>query len=415
MKIRATMAAETVRIALASVVAHKLRTILTLLGIIIGVASVMVVAAGLEGAESYVIESVSKALGSNSFILNKFVRFGSVSDDEWQEMLRRNQDLKLDDVFFLREFCYDCQEIAGELGSTQTTYSGSQEMLGTTIRGVTPNYVFLGNFQVEEGRFFSEREGRTSAAVCVIGWDLKEKFFPTVDAVVGTIKVRGRPLRVVGIQERLGSNFGRSQDNVLYLPISTFQKIFGSRGSITIRGKAFRPEDFDSVLDQVRMGMRIRHKLRPDEKDDFGLISTQEINSSVDQFSATVATVVLPITFISLLVGGIVIMNIMLVSVTERTFEIGIRKAVGGRKRDILYQFLVESFLLAALGGAIGLLLASLVGSVVEMIFEFPMVFRWSYTILALGFSGSIGIISGIYPAYKASKLDPIIAMTERH
>jgi len=413
MKIRASIIAEIIQISLASIMAHKLRTFLTLLGIIFGVASVMVVAAGLTGSQVYVRDSVSKALGSNSFIVARLVGFGNVSDEEWDRMIKRNRNLKIEDVAFIRERCDACQEVTADVSGTHTTYLGSKEMFGTTVRGVTANTVYLGNFEVEEGRFFSQQEERGGAPVGVIGWDLKEKFFPTVDPVGKTFKIANQPIRVVGVLEKLGSNFGQSQDNIAYIPISTYQKIFGARRSILIRGNAVSRERFEEAIDQVRVAMRIRHKLAPDEDDDFGLLSTDQINNVVDQFAGAVAIVVLPITLISLLVGGIVIMNIMLVSVTERTFEIGIRKALGAKRKDILYQFLIESFVTAALGGAIGLLLAIAIATLVESGFSFPMEIQWWQMALSLLFSGGIGIVFGIYPAWKASKLDPIIAMTE--
>jgi putative ABC transport system permease protein len=204
-------------------------------------------------------------------------------------------------------------------------------------------------------------------------------------------------------------------DNVVHTPITTFQKIHGTRRSITIRGTAVTRDRFDSAIGQVRTAMRIRHKLKPGEDDTFGLISTEDINNDVDQFTQMIAVVVVPITFISLVVGGIVVMNIMLVSVTERTFEVGLRKSLGARRRDILNQFLIESFFLAASGGLIGLALATLVASIIEMTTPMTMTISLAYVLLALGVSGGVGIVFGIFPAYKASKLNPIDALrTER-
>ncbi len=413
MKMRTSLLGEILQMALRSIWAHKLRTFLTLLGMIIGVASVVVVGAGLEGAQKFVTDSVSKALGSNSFILARFARFGNVSDEDWQRMLRRNPDLTMQDLEFVRSYCRDCAEVTAQLGGNHTVYRGRREALFTQINGVTANTIFLGNFEVEEGRFFSTGEAQSSALVCVIGTEVKEELFPETDAVGKTLKLANEPLRVLGVLEALGSNFGQSQDRVLYLPIQTYRKIFGGRRSITIRGKAVSRERFDSALDQVRVAMRIRHKLEPDEDDDFGLISTDEINNVVDQFAAIVAGVVIPITLISLVVGGIVIMNIMLVSVTERTFEIGLRKALGARQRDIRFQFLLESFIVAAIGGVIGLGVATALAALVEAAAEFPMQITVGYVVMSIAVSGGIGIVSGLYPAFKASGLDPVIAMTE--
>ncbi len=413
MKLRTSLLGEIIQMALRSIWAHKLRTFLTLLGIIIGVASVVIVGAGLKGAQSFVTTSISKALGSNSFILAKFARFGNVSDEDWDRMRKRNQDLTMEDMEWVRRQCTDCAEVTAELNSTHTVYRGNREALFSSVRGATANTIFLGNFEVQEGRFFSQGEGRSSALVCVIGTEIQDELFPASDPVGQTIKLANEPLRVVGVLERLGSNFGQSQDRVVYIPLQTYRKIFGGRRSLVIRGKAVSRERFESSLDQVRVAMRIRHKLKPNEDDDFGLISTDQINNVVEQFAAIVAGVVVPITLISLVVGGIVIMNIMLVSVTERTFEIGLRKALGARQRDIRFQFLLESFIVAALGGLIGLGLASLLAAAVEAAAEFPMEISAGYIVLAIAVSGGIGIVSGLYPAVKAARLDPVIAMTE--
>ena len=413
MHVRYGFLLESTRIALQSIFAHKLRTFLTLLGIIIGVASVMVVGAGIEGLETYVMDSVSKTLGSDSFIVAKFAQLGHVTQEEWEKMVRRNKDIHISDIPFVREYCTACGEIAGEISTTRTLYYGSNEIFGTRVMGATANRVMLGNQGLAEGRYFVDEEVRRSRSICVIGWDVYEKFFDGMDAIGKTIKLGPHPFQVVGVLEKLGSTFGQSLDNNLHIPISSYQKIYGSRSSILIRGNAVSRERFDRATQQVRTAMRIRHKLGPGEEDTFGLISTEEINSFVDEFTQMIAVVVVPITLISLVVGGIVVMNIMLVSVTERTFEIGLRKSLGARRRDILNQFLIESFFLAASGGMIGLGLAALVAWIIEMVTPMTMTISLSYVILSVGVSGGIGIIFGIYPAFSASKLDPIEALRE--
>jgi putative ABC transport system permease protein len=411
MKLKATFFWEAVRIALISIWSHKLRTFLTLLGIIIGVASVMVVGAGIEGLQTYVMDSVSKTLGSNSFVISKFARFGHVSREEWELMARRNKDIRLSDIDFLRRYCRDCEVLTGEITSRRTLYFGSQEMFAVQIVAATADRISLGTQRVVEGRYFSDEDARRSRYVAVIGWDVKEKFFPDVDALGKTIKLGTEPLLVIGVLERLGSSFGMSLDENIHMPITTYQKIYGTRASITIRGQAADRASFNNAVDQARMAMRIRHQLRPNEDDDFGLVSADEINETVDQFTQAIAVVVIPITLISLLVGGIVVMNIMLVSVTERTFEIGLRKSLGARRGDILRQFLIESIFVAASGGVIGLGLAVLISWLIEATTPMTMTVSLGYVVLAIGFSGGIGLIFGIYPAHRASKLDPIEAL----
>jgi len=402
---------ESVRLALQSIFSHKLRTFLTLLGIIIGVAAVMVVGAGIEGLETYVTDSISRVLGSNSFIVSKYARFGHVTREEMERMSRRNKEILMSDIAFVRKYCQDCDEIAGQIDRTSDLRRDSREILGTRVEGVTANWIFLGSQTVEEGRYFSDEEVRRSHFVCVIGGEVNDKLFGDVDAIGKTLKMGSQNLRVVGVLEKQGSTFGQSLDNKMHMPITTFQKIYGTRSTITIRGTAKNRESFDRAIEQVRMAMRIRHKLKPGEDDTFGIISTEEINSSVDQFTGAIAVVVVPITLIALVVGGIVVMNIMLVSVTERTFEIGLRKSLGARRRDILNQFLIEAFFLAASGGLIGLALAAIISIIIESSTPVTMTISLSYVFLSIGVSGGIGIISGIYPAFRASRLDPIEAL----
>ena len=392
-----------------------MRTVLTLLGIIFGVASVMVVGAGIEGLETWVKESVSKILGSDSFLLDKYAHIGELTQEEWEVMIRRNRDLRVSDIDFVRGLCPDCEEVVGEVGTSRNLYYGSEELFDTRVTGATANRIFLGSQELDEGRYFTDEEVRRSRFVVVVGAEIREKLFEGIDPIGKIVKVGTEPMEIVGVLEKLGTTFGQSMDNVVHIPITTFQKIHGTRRSITIRGTAVTRDRFDSAIGQVRTAMRIRHKLKPGEDDTFGLISTEDINNDVDQFTQMIAVVVVPITFISLVVGGIVVMNIMLVSVTERTFEVGLRKSLGARRRDILNQFLIESFFLAASGGLIGLALATLVASIIEMTTPMTMTISLAYVLLALGVSGGVGIVFGIFPAYKASKLNPIDALrTER-
>lgn len=415
MKIGKTLIWECTRIALQSILAHKLRTFLTLLGIIIGVASVMVVGSSIEGLESYVKDKISKEFGSNSFKISKFPWFGNLTEEDWRKMERRNKNLKLEDIDYLRTRCSDCEEIVGRIFGIHNTYYGTAEMYDNRVLGTTANAAYLENVVLADGRFFSEQEAQHARFTGVIGWDLKEKFFPNVDAIGRDIKLGTQPIRVVGVLAKMGSAFGESLDNILYLPIKTYQKIYGIRRSITMIARATSRETFESAIAQARVALRTRHHLKPNEDDDFGIVSADEINSEVDQFTGAIAMVVTPITLISLLVGGIVVMNIMLVSVTERTFEIGIRKAIGARRSDILYQFLIESALLATLGGVLGLALAWGVAWILERTTPIPMTITTGYIFLSIGVSGGIGILFGIYPAHKAAKLDPIVALgTER-
>jgi putative ABC transport system permease protein len=220
-------------------------------------------------------------------------------------------------------------------------------------------------------------------------------------------------MTVIGVEEKRGTFMGQSMDNHLYIPLLTFGHLFGRRQSLQLHGKASSIEAFPAAIEEARMVMRNRHKLIGEEEDTFGLVNTGDLKGSIDQFTGAIALVVTPVTFLSLLVGGIVVMNIMLVSVTERTFEIGLRKAVGARSKQILVQFLIESSALASVGGVLGLLLAAGISWAISASTSFPMTITAGYVLLSLLVSGGIGLIAGIYPAYKASRLDPIVALSK--
>jgi putative ABC transport system permease protein len=220
-------------------------------------------------------------------------------------------------------------------------------------------------------------------------------------------------MTIIGVEAKRGPLFGNSIDNHIYIPISTFGKMFGRERDIQLHGNAANADSLKGIIEEARTIMRNRHKLKGKDDDDFGVVNTDALNNQIDRFTQAIAVVVLPVTFLSLVVGGVVVMNIMLVSVTERTFEVGLRKAIGARKRQILMQFLVESVVLTAVGGMLGLVLASVVCSIVKITTPIPMNITPAYVAVALGVSAGVGIIAGLYPAYKASRLDPIVALTK--
>ena len=265
---------------------------------------------------------------------------------------------------------------------------------------------------MSDGRFISPDEVQQSAMVCVLGSDIKEKFFANVDAIGKALKVRGLPMRIVGVEEKRGAFFGDSLDRHIYIPATTHLQIFGRNG-LQIHGKAGNRENFQPTIEDARVQMRNKHRLKGNEEDDFGLVNVEELNKQIDQFTGSIAAVVVPITLITLVVGGIVVMNIMLVSVTERTFEIGLRKAVGATRKQILMQFLIESGMLCAFGGMIGLLVAYGAVKLITALAGITMTITIGYILLALIVSSVIGMIAGIYPAFKAARLDPIIALTK--
>jgi putative ABC transport system permease protein len=408
-----TFYAEAFRIAVQAIFAHKLRAFLTLIGIIIGVASVVLVGAAISGLNVYVIDRVSRVLGVNHFMIARMANVGPLSEEEWEIRNRRNKRLKWDDFEWVLQNCTLCQEVGAEVDRSVDLKHANEQLFGTDIMGVTANVADIEDKTIADGRFIRPNDLDTAAFVVVIGNDIRDKFFAGLDPIGKTIRIGGFSMEIVGVEEKRGSMFGNSLDNHAYIPITTYGRMFGRQDSIQIHGKSRSRERFDATFEQGRLDMRIRHKLKGNQEDDFGAVNVEQVQNQVDRFTGSIAAVVTPITLISLVVGGIVVMNIMLVSVTERTFEIGLRKALGARRKQIMLQFLIESALLSALGGMFGLVLASGISWIVRVATPIPMTITAAYVLLSLIVSGGIGIIAGIYPAFRAARLDPIVALTK--
>ncbi len=398
-------------IAFKSILEHKLRAFLTLIGIIIGVAAVVVVGASISGLKTYVIDRVSKVLGSNHFMMTRMASMGRMSDEEFELRNRRNKDVIWEEYKYIKENCRLCLHVGAQMNASADVDMDGVEMPSTRIIGITDNMYEIEDKTLEEGRFFTAEEVERAAKVGVIGWDLKEKFFPYRNAIGQTIKVRGIPLTILGVIEKRGSFFGDSQDRMIYMPITLHNQMFARTGGLQLHGKAANKETFQLAIEEARLLMRNKRQLLGSQEDTFGLVNVDEFNTQMDQFTGAIAAVVIPITMIILVVGGIVVMNIMLVSVTERTFEVGLRKALGATRKQILLQFLIESALLCVVGGILGLFLAIGVAQLISALLEMTMTVTIGYILLSVGVSSVIGIVAGLYPAWKAARLDPIVAL----
>ncbi len=395
-----------------SLVAHKLRTFLTLLGIMIGVASVILVGSAIDGLGLYAEQSTAKAFGGETFVLQQVTT--ARTRREYFDKLKRNRQLKLADEHFLESAQGENVLYSAYATSVVDTKRGNLTSDETAVIGGEADLPEIRDMDIVDGRFFTKTEEQKAAYVAVIGDDLKNNLFPDGSSPVGrTFKIQDLDFTVVGVQARLGSAFGRSQDNACIIPITIFIRLFGPGSSLPIFGRA-RPStglSLDRAVDLTRVALRSHFHQKPGEDDRFEFITPDAIRGFIDSLLSLVAAVVVPITSISLVVGGIVIMNIMLVSVTERTREIGIRKSLGARRSDIMLQVLTEAIMMAFAGGAIGVGIGAAATTLLTAALGITLRVTPAYVLLSVFVSGAVGVISGWYPASKAAKLDPIVAL----
>jgi putative ABC transport system permease protein len=328
-------------------------------------------------------------------------------------MNRRNKNVTWEEYEYIRDNCKLCTYVGAQMGAQADLKEGTIEMPSTRIIGVTDTMYDIEDKTLMEGRFFTREEVEHSSKVTVIGADVKDKFFESGTAIGHSIKVRGVPLTIIGVEARRGSMMGQSQDRHLYMPVTLHNQIFNRNSGIQLHGKTVQKENFLAAIAEATQLLRNRRQLIGSEESTFSVVNVDEFNSTMDQITGAIAMVVIPITMIILVVGGIVVMNIMLVSVTERTFEVGLRKAIGATKNQILLQFLIESALLCVVGGVLGLILATGATQLVGYLLGITMTITLFYVIISVGVSSIIGIIAGLYPAWKAARLDPIVALTQ--
>jgi putative ABC transport system permease protein len=402
---------ESIKLAADAIWSHKLRSFLTLLGVIFGVATVIVVVSLIEGFNKYVDEKIAN-IGTNAFSIQKFSIEDFSSLDSYEQARRRNKDVTMDDLNALRAARGGAIKDVGGQEETQCEVKhGAQTLSGVSLQAITANVFEIQNKDFSEGRPFTQAEEMSDRTVCFIGADIAERFFPTRSPVGQSVKIDGRPFEIVGVAKALGTVFGQSRDKFVSIPLTTFMNIYGNRRSIQLLVTSQSEASYQDAIDEARVVIRTRRKLKPGEQDNFGVITPSAVNNLRERIFGTIQTVAIGVTSIALVVGGIVIMNIMLVSVTERTKEIGIRKSLGARRRDILKQFLAESVALAFIGGAIGVSIAYGLSKLVAALTPIPTALPLLAVGAALLVSGSVGLIAGVYPAWRAASLDPITAL----
>ena len=399
---------EAVWIALSSLRANRLRSVLTLLGIVIGVMTVITVISFISGLNSFVEEEVFN-LGADVFVVNRTPPV-AINEEDWIAA-RKRKNLYLEDAEAVRDLCTECTAVGAQLTAGARVKSGREFVDGTQIKGLTPEIPAILGENLASGRAINDYDVRHSRFVSVIGTDIVDNLFPFVDPIGKKIRVNGREFEIVGIGEKLGSIVGQSRDNWVQIPITAHQRMWGARRSVRIYGKADGEQNVEAAQDQARMILRTRRHVAYNADDDFSIVTNDTFLALWANISQAFFAVTVAIASISLVVGGIVVMNIMLVSVTERTREIGIRKATGARRSDIMLQFLVESATLALVGGVIGVLLAIVIATSVSAATGLPSSIEWWAVLLGLTVSTTVGLFFGIWPAKKAANLDPITAL----
>ena len=407
---RGVLFREPVIVALETLHTHKMRSFLMLLGIILSVCTLIVVISLISGVNHYIEDRVAN-LGANVFLLTRFPLITDV--EEYVKANRRNKKVTWDDYESLRDNMKLPLRVGVELRVDGKVRMGSLSINDTNIRGVTANMADIDIVTPQDGRYISEGDDQSRAQVTMIGNDLATKLFPNVDPVGHEILIDGRPFQIVGIAKAIGTAFGQSQDNFAYIPIQTYFKMYGTNDTIWVNIQARDGDWMERTQDEARSIMRARRHLPPNEPDNFGIFDQATLMQLWQNLTGVIATAMVGVVSVFLVIGGVVIMNVMLATVTERTREIGIRKALGARRGDILLQFLIEAAVMAAVGGAIGVMIAYGIAGLAKVATSVPMNVPLTAVVMAELISAAVGIFFGVYPARKAAGLQPIEALRQ--
>ncbi len=389
---------------------NKLRSALTLLGIVIGVVAVVAMAATIEGLRRK-ISSDLEQLGSGVFQVQKQPTGGFNNHD--RAKYDKRKDFTLRDVDLLQSECASCLRVGGETWEfgRDVSAGGHPSQSATATVGATGAFFDNNGYALATGRFFTEGESRSGINVVVIGSDVADLLFPDESPLDSALFVRGHRFRVIGTLARRGQQLGGSLDNLVVMPISAFMPIFGSRRSLNVTVQARDPARIGRAQDEVTALLRRARGVAPEADNDFEMFTNASLQDTFDKLTGIVAAASIGICAIALLIGGIGVMNIMLVSVTERTSEIGLRRALGARRRRILAQFIVEAVMLTSIGGVLGVAIGTGIAALIQVLVRIPTAVPMWAVVLSLVAAGGVGLVFGIYPAYRASRLDPVEAM----
>lgn len=399
---------EPMMIALETLRSHKLRSFLTLLGVILSVSTLIIVVSMVQGANKYVAEKVAN-FGSNVFLVMRFPLITSA--EQFVKLSRSNKNITWEDYEYVRDNMKLAEAVGVEAHHNGVVKYKTESIEDIDVRGVTANMVGIDTEEPVVGRYITDPDDVHRANVTMIGNDVAKRFFASVDPLGKSIYIDGEAYEVVGVAKEMGSAFGQSQDSFVYIPVQTWRKVYGSNNSLNINVKAAGADLMQPAEDEARVLMRARRHLTGKQDDTFGVVEPSAIMELYNNLTGTLATGSMGVVFIFLGIGGVVIMNIMLASVTERTREIGVRKSLGATRRDVLLQFLVESGVMATIGGVIGVVTAAAISFAVGKLTPFPMDLPIRWVIIGVLVSTLVGVFFGVYPAYKASKLNPIGAL----
>lgn len=399
---------EAVGVALRAIWEYKLRSFMTVLGNIVAVTSIIAVVTLVQGMNVYVTNAIVSDVGADDFTIQRYPVIRSQQDED---RTKNNPLIKLTEATAVGRYGGTIGAVAATASSSTSAVYGSQEVDGVQVQGVSRDYIYFQTFTAERGRLISPIEIETDRPVTVLGYDVADKLFGAANPLDKMIKLGDQHFRVIGVSDKKGSVFGASQDTFAIVPLGSYEKLFGARMNLQLMVKPRAPDLINVAMDDATVALRAERKLRPKDPDNFGIFTAGSLLDLYHTATNGIFAVLIGVVALSLVVGGIVIMNIMLMVVSERTREIGLRKALGARRRDIVWQILTESVTLSTMGGLIGTLLGFVAAIIVSKVSPLPASVQWWSVAIGIGITAIVGLFFGLYPAMRAAKLDPIEAL----